>query len=78
MKISTKINWVPLENLSERKPNEINCCDYMHMGAVGDINLYKSIETRRYINIDTDGGYWNYHRGAYWQIDERTALRRVI
>jgi len=78
MKISTKINWVPLENLSERKPNEINCCAFMHMGAVGDINLYKSIATRRYINIDTDGGYWNYHRGTYWQIDERTALRRVI
>ena len=87
MKISTTINWVPLENLSERKPNEINCCDFMHMGAVvnsdsrkgaiGEINLYKSIATRRYINIDTDGGYWNYHRGAYWQIDERTALRRV-
>ena len=24
MNISTTINWVPLENLSERKPNEIN------------------------------------------------------
>tara|TARA_R100000049_G_C1905398_1_gene54167 strand:+ start:303 stop:551 length:249 start_codon:yes stop_codon:yes gene_type:complete len=77
MKISTKINWVPLENLSERKPNEINCCDFMHMGAVGDINLYKSRATRSYINIDTDGGYWRYHNGEYYQIDEGTALRRV-
>jgi hypothetical protein len=87
MNISTTINWVPLENLSERKPNEINCCDFMHMGAVvnsdsrkgaiGEINLYKSIATRRYINIDTDGGYWSYHNGEYYQIDEGTALRRV-
>jgi hypothetical protein len=77
MKISTTINWIPLENLSERKPNEINCCDFMHMGAVGNINLYKSIDTRRYINIDTDGCYWTYYKGEYIRICEETAIRKV-
>ena len=72
-------NWAPLEILSDKYPNEINACDYMYMGTVSGINLYKNNATRRYLNIDGDGILWKYDPNGsnYFQITEKIAIRRV-
>ena len=71
-------NWYPLEKLSEKYPNQINCCDFMHMGKVGGIELYKNIVNRGYINIDAEGYCWSYSNNGYFQITEKSAIRKVI
>jgi hypothetical protein len=70
-------NWTPLETFSQKYLNQINCNDFMHMGKVGEIELYKNIVTRSYINIDTDGCCWSYSGDGYIQITEESAIRRV-
>ena len=71
MDISYKVNWRPLEDFSSKYPNEINCGDFMYIGSVSIgiteilINLYKHINTRRYINICDDGRLWRYSEGEY-------------
>ena len=70
-------NWYPLETFSDKYPNEINCCDFMHMGKVGGVELYKNIVTRRYINIDAEGYCWSYSGDGYFQITEESAIRRI-
>jgi len=70
-------NWIPLEIFSQKYLNQINCNDFMHMGKVGEIELYKNIVTRSYINIDTDGCCWSYSGDGYIQITEESAIRRV-
>ena len=52
--------WIPLEKFSQKYPNQINCNDFIHMGKIGDIELYESIVSRYYINIDSDGNCWAY------------------
>ena len=69
-------NWLPLENFSEKYPNQINCCDFMHMGRVGGINLYKNRVSRGYINIDSEGNCYLYCSGTYLQINDESAIRR--
>jgi len=69
-------NWLPLENFSEKYPNQINCCDFMHMGRVGGINLYKNRVSRGYINIDSEGYCYAYCSGTYLQINDESAIRR--
>ena len=71
MNMSYEVNWGPLEGFSRKYPNEINCEDYMYMGSVNSgisenlINLYKHINTRKYINICNNGGLWMYFEGRY-------------
>ena len=69
-------NWIPLETFSQKYLNQINCNDFMHMGKVGEIELYKNIVSRHYINIDTDGYCWAYSGDGYLQITDESAIRR--
>ena len=70
-------NWIPLETFSQKYLNQINCNDFMHMGKVGEIELYKNIVSRHYINIDTDGYCWKYSGDGYLQITDESAIRKV-
>ena len=93
MKLDFKVNWEPLEGLSEKYSHLINCGDYMYMGTVVEleqftmldsgvfsyleINLYKHIVTRGYINIDSEGACWQYRDGKYSGIAEDKAIEMV-
>jgi len=72
-----KPNWKPLEHLAETTC-QISCGDFMWMGSVSDIQLYKQIDTRQYINIDTEGFCWKYSGDNYKRISQDLALSRVI
>ena len=53
-------NWKPLEDkLGDR------CQEFMFMGRVGSVNLYKHILTRRYLNLDDSGNCYVYREGRY-------------
>ena len=75
--ISYLPNWKPLEDMSERHPDKIDCGDFMYMGNVFDICLYKHRNTRGYLNIDTEGTCWMYHKDGYFQIAQESAIERV-
>ena len=45
-------NWTPLVNLVGEKL----AADFMFMGACEGLNLYKHVNTRRYLNIDCSTG----------------------
>ena len=79
MKLDFKVNWEPLEWLCDKYPNLINCGDYMYMGTsvAGSICLYKHRITRGYLNIDTDGTCWLYHKAGYFQIAQESAIERA-
>ena len=47
MQTDFKPNWKPLEKKISNR-----CQEFMYMGRVGGINLYKHILTRRYVNLD--------------------------
>jgi hypothetical protein len=70
-------DWRPLEAVARlsRATDElpsIKTCDFMHMACVEEpsaalrIQLYKHVETRRYLNLD-DGGHAYQYSG---QLDE--------
>jgi hypothetical protein len=53
-------NWKPLED----KLGD-GCQEFVFMGRVGSVNLYKHILTRRYLNLDDSGNYYVYREGRY-------------
>ena len=67
-------DWRPLERAL---PSEF-CEDFMFMGKVGDIVLYKHRITRRYLNIDAaTGKFYRYTHDEYVEIDRRQAFDSV-
>lgn len=66
-------NWKPLERILPRH----ECVDYMYMGRVGEIELYKHRFTRRYLNVDADGRFYLYVSGRYEEVTRSTALEHV-
>ena len=60
MKITYKVDWKPLEKLSKIYSDKIDLSDWMYMGTVEGIRLYKNIITRSYFNIDSLGGCHRY------------------
>ncbi len=66
-------NWKPLERILPRH----ECPDYMHMGRVGEIELYKHRLTRRYLNVDADGKSYLYIGHRYVEVTRSTALEHV-
>jgi|2_EtaG_2_1085320.scaffolds.fasta_scaffold02335_9 hypothetical protein len=59
--------------------------DFMHMGTwpiQGDreIQLYKHINTRRYLNMDADGNFYTYdsHSGEYEKVQRQAAVKLVL
>ena len=68
-------NWEPLEALLSME----DCEDFMYMGTVGDIELYKHRHTRRYLNIcGTSGKFYRYAPDRYIEISRVEALSEVL
>lgn len=53
-------NWAPIEKLC---PPGL-CEQFMFMGKVDGIHLYKHVDTRRYLNIDASGATYAYDPAA--------------
>ena len=66
--------WEPLEAVLS--PDL--CGDFMFMGKVGDICLYKHRWTRRYLNLDSQLQAWRYDGPHYSAIPIRTALTHAF
>ena len=67
-------NWVPLE--ATVTPAE--CESFMYMGRAGQIELYKHVLTRRYLNICPDGRRFCRLEGdEYVEISKVEALEHV-
>ena len=67
-------NWAPLEHVLP--PEER--MDFMYMGRVGEIELYKHRWTRRYLNIGSDcRSFYLYSDGKYVEVERSVALDHV-
>lgn len=68
-------NWEPLE----KAVASVHLPDFMHMGRIGTMELYKHRNTRRYLNIEAATGRFFEHRnGTYSQVDPESAMRWVL
>lgn len=68
-------DWKPLEQVL---PPE-HCADFMHMGHIGTIQMYKHRNTRRYLHIDAvSGAFFAFRDGEYHGITEAEALVSVL
>ena len=67
-------NWTPLELLLPASELE----NFMYMGRVGEIELYKHQFTRRYLNIERiSHKFYRYLDGKYVEITRAAALEHV-
>jgi hypothetical protein len=67
-------NWTPLELAVPTRELE----NFMYMGRAGEIELYKHVRTRRYLNIGRDGSkFYRYCIGTYVEISRADALAHV-
>jgi hypothetical protein len=67
-------NWKPLEGVLSLK----DCEDFMYMGHVSGIVLYKLRDTRRYLNIEAETGrFYRYANGDYIEINREQAIEHV-
>jgi hypothetical protein len=70
-----KPNWEPLE----RAVASVHLPEFMHMGRIGTIQLYKHRNTRRYLNIDAlSGRCFEYRSGEYSPVEPECAMRYVL
>ena len=77
-------NWSPLERLQQASATRpahgisVNADDFMWMGAVEvdgvRVELYKHIDTRRYLNLDDGGHAYRYFGGEYSRLALPTAM----
>jgi hypothetical protein len=71
----SKPDWEPLE----RMVASVYLADFMHMGRIGTMQLYKHRLTRRYLNIDAPSGRcFEYRNGEYLPIDPECAMRYAL
>ena len=67
-------DWKPLEGVLSPE----DCADFMYMGHVGGIVLYKHRDTRRYLNIEAETGrFYRYANGDYIEINREQAIEHV-
>ena len=67
-------NWAPLERAVPATELE----NFMYMGRVGEIVLYKHRITRRYLNIGQNSErFYRYLSGEYVEISRAAALEHV-
>ena len=67
-------NWAPLERAVPLTDLE----NFMYMGRVGEIELYKHRITRRYLNIGQNSErFYRYLNGEYVEISRAAALEHV-
>ena len=71
----TKPNWTPLVNLV----GEREAANFMFMGYINGIYLYKHVVTRRYLNLDASGKAYTLGREfhGYHETPVETALAYV-
>ena len=68
-------NWEPPKQVVA----SVHLLDFMHMGRIGTMELYKHRNTRRYLNIDAvSGRFFEYRDGTYVQVDPESAMRFVL
>ena len=68
-------NWEPLKQAVASG----HLLDFMHMGRIGTMELYKHRNTRRYLNIDAvSGRFFEYRDGTYTQVAPEFAMRFVL
>ena len=68
-------NWEPLKQAAA----SVHLPDFMHMGRIGTMELYKHRNTRRYLNIDAASGrFFEYRDGTYILVDPESAMRFVL
>lgn len=68
-------NWEPLE----KAVAPVHLPDFMHMGRIGTMELYKHRNTRRYLNIEAaTGQFFEHKNGVYIQVDPESAMRWVL
>ncbi len=66
--------WRPLERLVRAAAQ-----DFMYMGHVGPIHLYKHSDTRRYLNVhEGTGGCYRYTLDGYIPTECQKAVREVF
>lgn len=67
-------NWTLLETVVSPLEGD----DYMYIGRAGQIELYKHVLTRRYLNISHDGRrFYRRERDGYIEISKTEALDYV-
>ena len=66
--------WTPLERLLGPELCEL----FMYMGRSGEIYLYKHIDTRRYLNLDTHGQCFRYTGNGYEPEERAKAVAHVF
>jgi hypothetical protein len=67
-------NWKPLEGVLSLE----DCADFMYMGQVSGIVLYKHRDSRRYLNIGSETGrFYRYADGDYIEIGRKQAIEHV-
>lgn len=52
--------------------------DLMFMGYSNSIALYKHCDTRRYINIDSEGNFYIYKDNTYYKVEKDYAVRCMM
>jgi hypothetical protein len=74
-----KSKWKPLEDLAVRRP-EIKPAEFMFMGMVDEIHVYKHINTRRYINVHPNGNTFAYDpvTNSYNRVSNLTAVSDAL
>jgi len=65
--------WEPLQAAVGSR-----CREFMFMGKVGPIYLYKHIWTRDYLNLDGDGHPYRFTGDGYEQIPSEKAINEVF
>lgn len=71
----TEPDWKPLE----KTVAVAHLDDFMHMGRIGTMQLYKHRMTRRYLNIDAvSGRCFAYREGKYCPVGRETAVQYVL
>jgi hypothetical protein len=54
------------------------CECFMFMGRSGELYLYKHVDTRRYLNLDTEGRSFRYTGSGYEPEELRKAIAHVF
>jgi hypothetical protein len=54
------------------------CREFMFMGKIGTIYLYKHVWTRRYINLDRDGKAYQFTGDGYEPMPFAEAIEKVF
>jgi hypothetical protein len=68
----TRESWIPLE----KALGPAQCVDFMWMGSAGTLQIYKHIDTRRYLLIDSaTGQYFDEDRHA---MSKEAAINYVL